>query len=402
MVIDVNRSWVVASGLDGELCEQRTRRIDTVDNYKDLIGTLVKHARTLMPRQDVKTLGIGVTVPGLIDHRRGLDILSPNVHVIDGRSPGSDLAERLGVECVMIQDQHALCMAERHFGKARGLDDFAILDVSSGVGMGVMSGGRLVRGHSGFAGEIGHITVTPGGHRCGCGNRGCLETVASDTALAKRVSRRIGREVDIDEVIRLTRAGELDPQEECKQAVHYLAIGLATVINIFNPATLFIHGQLFDVDESLFARVLDQTRKRTLPPSFADCRIIRARGSKRQGAVAGIIQHLIDSVVPELHFVRLRVRHRTVCARDARVCEMPLHDPGTAILPASHGCDPARTEPRPPEITQGRLGVTTVSVGRRIYSFQGSRIERDGTCRSERGGCWPSRLAFSSINNCRN
>ena len=201
MVIDVNRSWVVASGLDGELCEQRTRRIDTVDNYKDLIGTLVKHARALMPRQDVKTLGIGVTVPGLIDHRRGLDILSPNVHVIDGRSPGSDLAERLGVECVMIQDQHALCMAERHFGKARGLDDFAILDVSSGVGMGVMSGGRLVRGHSGFAGEIGHITVTPGGHRCGCGNRGCLETVASDTALAKRVSRRIGREVDIDEVI---------------------------------------------------------------------------------------------------------------------------------------------------------------------------------------------------------
>jgi predicted NBD/HSP70 family sugar kinase len=301
VVIDVNRSWVVASGLDGELCEDRAHRIDTVGNYKDLIGTLVKHARALMGRQDVKTLGIGVTVPGLIDHRRGLDILSPNVHVIDGRSPGSDLAERLGVECVMIQDQHALCMAERYFGKARGLDDFAILDVSSGVGMGVMSGGRLVRGHSGFAGEIGHITVTPGGQRCGCGNRGCLETVASDTALAKRVSRRINREVDIDEVIRLTRAGKLDPQEECKQAVHYLAIGLATVINIFNPATLFIHGQLFDVDESLFARVLDQTRKRTLPPSFADCRIIRARGSKRQGAVAGIIQHLIDSVVPELH-----------------------------------------------------------------------------------------------------
>ena len=80
----------------------------------------------------------------------------------------------------------------------------------------------------------------------------------------------------------------------------YLAIGLATVINVFNPSTLFIHGQLFDADESLFARVLEQTRKRALAPSFADCRIIRARGSKRQGAVAGIIQHLIDSVVPEL------------------------------------------------------------------------------------------------------
>jgi predicted NBD/HSP70 family sugar kinase len=300
IVFDVNRCSVVASGLDGELCEERTRRVETLDNYKDLIDALVKHARALIARPGVRTLGVGVTVPGLFDHRRGLDVLSPNVHVIDGRSPGSDLAERLGIECVMIQDQHSLCMAERHFGQARGLDDFAILDVSSGVGMGVMSGGRLVRGHSGFAGEIGHITVAPKGRLCGCGNRGCLETVASDTALAWRVSRRLGRQIDIDELIRLVHAGKLDPEEDCKEVIRYLAIGLATVINIFNPSTLFIHGQLFDVDEALFARVLKETRKRALAPSFADCQIIRARGSKRQGAVAGVIQYLIDSVVPDL------------------------------------------------------------------------------------------------------
>ena len=119
IVIDVNRCWVVATGLDGELCEERTRRVETLANYNDLIEHLVKHARALMARPGVRTLGVGVTVPGLIDHRRGLDILSPNVHVIDGRSPGRDLGERLGIECVMIQDQHALCMAERHFGQAQ-------------------------------------------------------------------------------------------------------------------------------------------------------------------------------------------------------------------------------------------------------------------------------------------
>ncbi len=280
--------------------EERTRRFETVDHYDELIDALVMHARILMTNPDVRTLAVGVTVPGLIDHRRNLDVLSPNLHVIDGRSPGRDLGERLGLECLMIQDQHALCMAERYFGKARGLDDFAILDVSSGVGLGVMSGGRLVRGHSGFAGEIGHITVAPRGVPCGCGNRGCLETVASDIALARQVSHRLGRPVDIDEVIRLAHSGQVDFEKDFDEVVAFLAIGLATVINIFNPCTLFIHGQLFDADEGLFARVLEQTRERALAPSYADCQIIRARGSKRQGAVAGAIQHLMDSVVPDL------------------------------------------------------------------------------------------------------
>jgi predicted NBD/HSP70 family sugar kinase len=302
LVIDIDRCWVVSTGLDGELRPERMRRVTTLRNYKDLINALVKNARGLMASPGVKTLGLGVTVPGLIDHRRGLDILSPNVHVIDGRSPGRDLGERLGLECIMVQDQHALCLAERYFGRARGLDDFAILDVSSGVGMGVMSGGQLVRGHSGFAGEIGHITVSPEGRPCGCGNRGCLETVASDTALALRVSRRLGRPVDIDEVIRLARSGEIDLEEDCQEVIQFLAIGLATVINIFNPSTLFIHGQLFDADEALFGRVLAEARRRALAPSFADCRIVRSEGSKRQGAVASIIQHLVDSVVPEIGY----------------------------------------------------------------------------------------------------
>ena len=262
----------------------------------------------------MRTLGVGVTVPGLIDHRRGLDILSPNVHVIDGRSPGRDLGERLGLECVMIQDQHALCMAERHFGRARGLDDFAILDVSSGVGMGVMSGGRLVRGHSGFAGEIGHITVAPEGRRCGCGNRGCLETVASDTALARRVSRRLGRQVDIDEVIRLAARASSIREEDCKEVVRYLAIGLATVINIFNPSTLFIHGQLFDADEGLFARVLEQTRKRALCPLV---RRLSDHPRPRQQAARGRGEHhpAFDRFRrARAAFVRLRALSHSVCA----------------------------------------------------------------------------------------
>jgi hypothetical protein len=85
-----------------------------------------------------------------------------------------------------------------------------------------------------------------------------------------------------------------------REVAGFVAVGVAAVINLFNPATVFIHTPLFEIDATLFETVVEKARGRALPPSFADCRIVRAKGSKRQGAVAGIIQHLTDSVAPEL------------------------------------------------------------------------------------------------------
>jgi N-acetylglucosamine repressor len=155
-------------------------------------------------------------------------------------------------------------------------------------------------GHSGLAGEIGHITVVPDGRRCGCGNSGCLETVANDTSLAWRVSHRLGRTVDIGEVIALARGGKVDLSAELDDTCRYLGIGVAAVINLFNPARLFVHGRLFETDEGLFGRMVEQARCRSLRPSFADCQVLPATGRKVQGAVAGIIQHLTSAIAPTL------------------------------------------------------------------------------------------------------
>ncbi|HEV3049984.1 MAG TPA: ROK family transcriptional regulator, partial [Longimicrobium sp.] len=198
-VIDAGQCRVVAAGLDGALDEARTAEFPTPGSYEELIETAARHAARLMDRKGVTTLGLGVSLPGLVDYRREQGLLSPNVPITNGRSPSRDLGARLGIDCVMVQEEHALCLAERTFGEARGLDDFAMLDVSTGVGLGVMSGGRLLAGHSGLAGEVGHVTVELDGRLCGCGNHGCLETVACDTALAWAVSQRLGRRVDIEE-----------------------------------------------------------------------------------------------------------------------------------------------------------------------------------------------------------
>jgi predicted NBD/HSP70 family sugar kinase len=300
IAIDAGHCEVVAAGLTGEK-QGTVWSVSTRATYLELMSELETAARELMRRAGVKTLGLGVSLPGLVDDRRGRGVLSPNVPITNGHAPAADLAERLGIPSVLLQESHALCLAERDYGLAKGLDDFAVLDVSTGIGLGVMLGGRLLKGHSGLAGEIGHMTaIAEGGRKCGCGNHGCLETVASDSALAYHASRKLGRAVSVDDVIDLARAGTVDLSAELDEMAGYLAVGVAAVINLFNPAVVFIHSPLFDLDATLLDRVIERTGRRALPPSFAECRILRAEGTKRQGAVAGIIQHVMDAVAPEV------------------------------------------------------------------------------------------------------
>lgn len=304
VVVDADRCEVVSAGLDGVLHPDPDATLPTPGSYPKLLDALAERCRALMAKPGVATLGIGVSLPGLIDYRRAAGVLSPNVPQTDGHAPAADLGRRLGVEAVLLHESHALCLAERHYGLAVGLDDFALLDVGTGVGLGVMSGGRLLRGHSGLAGEIGHVTVVPdGGERCGCGNRGCLETVASDAAFARRAAARLGRPLTVAGAIDLARSGRAPLAAELRETAEYLGLAVAAVVNLFNPATVFLHSRLFEADDTLFGRVVDRAGARALPPSFADCRVVRAKGTKRQGAVAGVIRHLTDAVVPGLEHV---------------------------------------------------------------------------------------------------
>jgi len=180
------------------------------------------------------------------------------------------------------------------------MDDFAMLDVSTGLGLGIFSGGRLLTGNSGLAGELGHITVERAGIRCGCGNQGCLETVATDSAFAREISQILGAPVGITEAIETMRIRPADTNEVVERTIDYLAIAVAAVINVFNPSTLFLHGMLAGSDPAVFDRVLDEVKKRTLKPSLADCRILQSQGNKRLGAAAGIILALTDDLAPSM------------------------------------------------------------------------------------------------------
>lgn len=292
VAVGAQRCEMVAAGLDGQIHARPICEFATPARYGELAKAVVRHARRLQEDNRANVLGLGVSLPGLLNRRQERTVFSPNVHQLDGHQFGGDLRDQLGMEVAVVQESHALCLAEQTYGAARGISDFAMLDISEGLGLGVVLNGQILEGNSGMAGELGHVTVELNGKLCGCGNRGCLETVATDTALAAAVSERLGCRTTVEKIVQSAQAGSINIDGELERVLEYLAVGLAMVINIFNPRKLFLFGRFLDADPALFAKLQQRTAGRALRPSWADCELVRARGNKRLGAIAGIIHRL--------------------------------------------------------------------------------------------------------------
>lgn len=300
VVIDIERCRVVSAGLDGVIAPDRTMTFKTPSTYRALIRAITRHCRDVASRHPARVLGVGVSVPGLLDRRSGQQVLSPNLHFMDGHAPAGDIEQESGFTTVAVQEEEGLCRAEQLFGHARGLENFAMIDISAGLGMGVVSGDRFINGACGFAGELGHVTVEPDGALCGCGNRGCLETVATDLAFIKAVNARTGKDWDMDSLLAAVGNGQLECALERERVLAYLAVGVGMVIGLFNPSHIFCYGRFFDLDDHAFPELIERVNQHAMQPAVAHTKIVRARGSKRLGALAAIVEHSMAGIAPRL------------------------------------------------------------------------------------------------------
>ncbi len=295
LVVGVQTCELVSAGLDGSIHPGSSRVFMTPRRYGDLVRVIAAHVDDFASRTGTSLLGLGVSMPGLLSRRDERTLVSPNLPQTDGQQLGLDVSEQTGLDVAIQQEMQALCLAERTYGAARGTADFALLDVTGGLGLGVVQGGQFIVGHSGLAGELGHITVDLAGRDCGCGNRGCLETVATDAALCTLVGERLGPDYLPEVLFPLLARREIKADQELALVLDYLSVGLAAVINLFNPEKLLVFGRMFDIGSDVFPRLLELTAKRTLAPSLADCTIIRAQSNKQLGAIAGIIHRLTST-----------------------------------------------------------------------------------------------------------
>jgi predicted NBD/HSP70 family sugar kinase len=210
-----------------------------LDTAADLIGRAVRE--TGVPRGRVLGAGLGIACPVGTDGELRADGVMPGWV---GMRPAGELAERTGLEVRLINDANAGALAECRFGAARACDRAVYLRLSSGIGAGLVRDGRVLPGRGGFAGEIGHVTVEPDGESCRCGNRGCLETVASPPALATALSRSKGRSVTPAEFADLIGSGDRDVLRAVEDAGDAVGRALTNITMLFDPELIVIGGDL--------------------------------------------------------------------------------------------------------------------------------------------------------------
>ena len=199
--------------------------------------------------------GVCLAVPGFILARENKVLSAANLEAIEGIPLKDEMGDRTGLPVTVENDANAAAWGERAFGAAKDVDDLVFVTLGTGVGGGIISHGVLLRGARGMGGELGHITVQPAGPRCGCGNRGCLEALASGTAIERRARevaderphsalRRLATERAPlgGDVLDLARKGDEAAIEVLRETGTWLGIGLATYINIFDPEVIAIGG----------------------------------------------------------------------------------------------------------------------------------------------------------------
>jgi glucokinase len=187
--------------------------------------------------------GIGAGVPGNIDMAKGVIVGWNNMPIFDGYAMRDELSKRLSTKVILENDANAAALGEQWMGAGRGVDDLVLLTLGTGVGGGIIIGGRILHGHVGMAGELGHITISPNGNPCGCGNRGCVEKHASATAVSAMARLLgLGHDLTAQQVYEMAAHGNDRAREIFKVMGEALGIALAGLINIFNFPLYLLGG----------------------------------------------------------------------------------------------------------------------------------------------------------------
>jgi glucokinase len=282
-----------------------------------VVGLIAEEIEKLAEGETIEAVGLGV--PGPLNAAKGIVYDPPNLPGWDDVPLVSLLREKLhtlrDVPLVLVNDANAAALAEYHFGAgthykgAEPLKHLVYLTVSTGIGGGVISDGKLLVGSTGMAAELGHIVIDLGGPRCGCGNLGCFEACASGTALAREgylvvKSRRptkmaklvkgVAEDVTAEVVFQAARDGDHEAMSLVQREGMLVGVGVVNCIHAFNPQLIVLGGGVSGAKELLFDPVRATVEDRIMPAYKGTFQIVPAALGGDTGALGAVAAALVE------------------------------------------------------------------------------------------------------------
>lgn len=303
--VDLGGTKLLAGTVDRELnVHHRAHRPAAGGDRAAVLNRVVDAVQEAIAAAPGEVLGVGFGIPSLIDQERGIAVSTVHLPIAD--LPFRDImVERLGIPVTVDNDANLALLAEHRFGAAAGTQHAVLLTIGTGIGSGIVVDGRLVRGAVGAAGELGHMVVDLDGPRCqgNCPNRGCLEALVSGSAIGRAgeaaaradpagalgTALASGRPLTGALVTELAHDGDPAARACLHQAGTALGVGLANIVNIFNPEVVVIGGGVIAAGDLLLDPARDEMRARALSPSRDIVRVVPARFGAESGMLGAAV-----------------------------------------------------------------------------------------------------------------
>lgn len=285
--LDLGGTNLRAAAVDhtGKMLDKTSGRTQYSEGREAIVHDMVEAIGVLRAKFGKENLaGIGIGVPGFISLHEGVIKNSNNLASLENFPIRDEIGRRLETTVILENDANAAALGEKWIGAGREVNDLIMLTLGTGIGGGIISNGRVLRGFSGMAGELGHITAVPYGNPCGCGNRGCVEKHASATAIVAMARMLgLGQNLTAKDVYDMARAGNEKAKMVFVSMGESIGIVLAMLVNAFNfPLYLIAGGVIAGWD--LFAPpMLEETRRRSFTFRNTNTRVERAQLGNQAG-----------------------------------------------------------------------------------------------------------------------
>ncbi|MDR1386380.1 MAG: ROK family transcriptional regulator [Propionibacteriaceae bacterium] len=302
--VDVGRSHIRAGladlGLD--LVAQGDRRMEPglpAEQGLELVGQLYQEVleRAGVDRGEVLWAGVGV--PGPLDQASqqiGAGTMLPEW---TGQDLRSRFARLLGLPVAVDNDANLGALGEHAWPPGLSVRSMIYVRLATGIGGGLILDGRLYRGADGVAGEIGHATIDENGPLCRCGNRGCLETMASIPSLLRVLASALDREVDVHGWVGLVRQGHTTANRLIDELGHHLGVAVSNLCNLVNPSLVLLGGPIAAAGEALLEPVRSEVRRRSMPSAYDRLRVEASRHGE-MSEVYGAARLALDALTERM------------------------------------------------------------------------------------------------------